>query len=59
MYGVNFEHMPELKSLYGYPATVIATLGDCVFLWQRLKRAGWLRTLAVCSESNSLVCVIV
>lgn len=42
MYGMNFENMPELKSLYGYPATVIATLGACVFLWQRLKRAVWL-----------------
>lgn len=42
MYGMNFENMPELKSLYGYPATVIVTLGACVFLWQRLKRAGWL-----------------
>jgi len=42
MYGMNFEHMPELRSPYGYPAAIAATLGACVFLWQRLKRAGWL-----------------
>ena len=42
MYGMNFEHMPELKTLFGYPATVAVTLGACVLLWLRLKRSRWL-----------------
>lgn len=41
-YGMNFSYMPELKWHYGYPA-VLAVMGvGCVYLWQRLKRAGWL-----------------
>ncbi|MWT63601.1 magnesium transporter, partial [Escherichia coli] len=42
MYGMNFDHMPELKTLFGYPATVAVTLGACVLLWLRLKRSRWL-----------------
>jgi magnesium transporter len=42
VYGMNFEHMPELKSHWGYPA-VWAVMGATVlgiFLWFR--RKGWL-----------------
>lgn len=42
IYGMNFEHMPELTWTYGYPACValIATL--CVGIYWRFKRSGWL-----------------
>jgi magnesium transporter len=42
VYGMNFEHMPELSWRYGYPAVVIATLLGCVLLYRRFRRAGWL-----------------
>lgn len=46
MYGMNFDNMPELKTLYGYPATIAVTLGACVLLWLRLKRSRWLKLLS-------------
>lgn len=42
IYGMNFEHMPELATRYGYFAVlgVIATL--CSILYWRFRRSGWL-----------------
>jgi magnesium transporter len=42
LYGMNFEHMPELKWHLGYPAVLLVTLGICAELYRRLRRAGWL-----------------
>jgi len=42
IYGMNFEHMPELKSVYGYPAVLGAIAVLCVALYVRFKRAKWL-----------------
>ena len=42
IYGMNFEHMPELKSELGYPAVLLFILIVCVLLHRRFKRAGWL-----------------
>jgi magnesium transporter len=42
IYGMNFEHMPELKSELGYPAVLLFILIVCVVLHRRFKRAGWL-----------------
>jgi len=41
LYGMNFEWMPELKWHAGYPAAVGVTLLGCVFVYRRLRRAGW------------------
>jgi magnesium transporter len=42
IYGMNFDHMPELRWELGYPA-VIAVMGIiCSFLFLRFKRSGWL-----------------
>jgi magnesium transporter len=43
VYGMNFEHMPELKSKYGYLAVMLVMLGvsTTIFIWFR--RRGWLR----------------
>jgi magnesium transporter len=38
---MNFEWMPELKWRAGYPAAVGVTLLGCVFVYRRLRRAGW------------------
>lgn len=41
-YGMNFEYMPELKWHFGYPVTLGVMGVGCVWLWRRLRRAGWL-----------------
>lgn len=41
-YGMNFEYMPELKWHFGYPVALAVMGGGCVWLWRRLRRAGWL-----------------
>jgi magnesium transporter len=42
VYGMNFEHMPELGSQVGYPAA-LAVMGVAVFMLHRyFRRVGWL-----------------
>jgi len=42
IYGMNFEHMPELKWTFGYPLTIgLMTVIDA-WLWLRFRKAGWL-----------------
>jgi magnesium transporter len=42
IYGMNFEHMPELGWRFGYPLVLGLTLSICLLLYWRFKRAGWL-----------------
>jgi len=42
IYGMNFEHMPELEWRFGYPAILGLILAVCLYLYWRFKRAGWL-----------------
>ena len=42
IYGMNFEHMPELEWTYGYPAVLAVTLTICLILYRRFRGAGWL-----------------
>jgi magnesium transporter len=42
VYGMNFEHMPELKWTLGYPAVLAVMLTACVSLYFYFKRSGWL-----------------
>ncbi|HEY3596781.1 MAG TPA: magnesium/cobalt transporter CorA [Paraburkholderia sp.] len=42
IYGMNFEKIPELHYVYGYPVCIGAMAAVDVFLWWRFKRAGWL-----------------
>jgi magnesium transporter len=42
IYGMNFEHMPELKSTLGYPIVLAVMLTACSGLYVYFKRAGWL-----------------
>ena len=42
IYGMNFEHMPELTWQYGYPLVVGMMLVACFSLWRYFKRVGWL-----------------
>jgi magnesium transporter len=42
IYGMNFEHMPELKWHYGYALSLLVMTGLDVYLYFRFKRARWL-----------------
>ena len=42
VYGMNFEHMPELKWLFGYPMALALMLGIDMYLHRRFRKAGWL-----------------
>jgi magnesium transporter len=42
IYGMNFEHMPELDWTYGYPAVLLLMLTICTSLYFYFRRAGWL-----------------
>jgi magnesium transporter len=42
IYGMNFEHMPELTWTYGYPLCVAVIAGLCGYIYWRFKRSGWL-----------------
>jgi magnesium transporter len=42
VYGMNFEHMPELGWQYSYPALVTLMLGISVLLYRAFRRNGWL-----------------
>ncbi|MBC7633440.1 magnesium/cobalt transporter CorA [Aeromicrobium sp.] len=42
IYGMNFEHMPELTWTFGYPLTVGVIGALCGYIYWRFKRSGWL-----------------
>jgi magnesium transporter len=42
IYGMNFEHMPELEWTYAYPAVLVVIATFCVILYWRFRKAGWL-----------------
>ena len=42
IYGMNFEHMPELSWRLGYPLALLAMAGCCLALYGRFRRSGWL-----------------
>jgi magnesium transporter len=41
-YGMNFEHMPELKSPYGYPTAAVVTILLTAAMWWWCKRRRWI-----------------
>jgi magnesium transporter len=41
VYGMNFEHMPELHWRFGYPLSIAAMVGIDAFLFFRFRKAGW------------------
>ena len=42
IWGMNFEHMPELRWEWGYPAALLLIASVCAVLFWRFRRAGWL-----------------
>ncbi|MBP8257296.1 MAG: magnesium transporter CorA family protein, partial [Opitutaceae bacterium] len=41
-YGMNFTHMPELSSHYGYPGVILATGVTTYLMWRWCKRKRWI-----------------
>jgi magnesium transporter len=42
LYGMNFDHMPELHWRYGYLLVILVILSVCLMLYRGFKRNGWL-----------------
>jgi magnesium transporter len=42
VYGMNFEHMPELEWLFGYPIVLTAMAAIDGYIYYKLKKARWL-----------------
>ena len=42
VYGMNFDHMPELHWVFGYPVSLLLMALSAAGIWIASKRAGWL-----------------
>ncbi len=42
VYGMNFQHMPELQWQFGYPLSLAIMVAIDTFLYRRFRRTGWL-----------------
>ena len=42
IWGMNFEHMAELKRQHGYGCALLLIASTCSYLYFRFRRAGWL-----------------
>ena len=42
IYGMNFDHMPELHQVWGYPAVLCLMLLICTLLYRTFRRNHWL-----------------
>jgi magnesium transporter len=42
LWGMNFEHMPELNQWWGYPLALTIMFGTAFLLWRWLRSRGWL-----------------
>jgi len=42
VYGMNFDHMPELHWTYGYPFAIVLMIGVAAGLFALFKKSGWL-----------------
>jgi magnesium transporter len=42
VYGMNFDHMPELSWVLGYPFALVLMLASSLAIWIISKRSGWL-----------------
>jgi magnesium transporter len=42
IYGMNFDHMPELRWVHGYPMALVLMLASAVLPYLYFKRRGWI-----------------
>ncbi len=43
IYGMNFEHMPELSWTFGYPLVLVLMVSICFGVYRYFKKVGWLQ----------------
>ena len=43
VYGMNFQHMPELTKTWGYPAALLLMAGSAVLPMLYFRKRGWLK----------------
>jgi magnesium transporter len=41
-YGMNFDYMPELRWVFGYPIVMTVMVVACAFVYYKLRKSGWL-----------------
>ena len=42
IYGMNFQHMPEINSPLGYPLSLAAMIGIDIYMFSRFRKAKWI-----------------
>jgi magnesium transporter len=42
VYGMNFDHMPELRWTYGYPLVIGFMIAVCLLMYRAFRRSNWL-----------------
>ncbi|MEX0946139.1 MAG: CorA family divalent cation transporter, partial [Acidimicrobiia bacterium] len=42
VWGMNFDHMPELNQIWGYPVALGLMAVLCTGLYRKFKKSGWL-----------------
>ncbi|HEY7565696.1 MAG TPA: magnesium/cobalt transporter CorA [Acidimicrobiia bacterium] len=42
VWGMNFEHMPEIDETWGYPLAIALMVTACFTLYRKFKKSGWL-----------------
>lgn len=42
VWGMNFEHMPEIDQVWGYPVAISLMVVVCTSLYRKFKKSGWL-----------------
>ena len=42
IYGMNFEHMPELDWAFGYPVFLAVMAVACTLMYRGFRKSGWL-----------------
>jgi magnesium transporter len=42
IYGMNFDHMPELRWTWGYPLSILGMAIVCIGLYRKFRSSGWL-----------------
>jgi magnesium transporter len=52
VYGMNFEHMPELSERWAYPALWVVMIGIAVAMWSFFRRRGWVGGEAVLDDEE-------
>lgn len=55
LWGMNFEHMPELKWTFGYLGSLILIVSSTAFLYFYLKRKGWTGDILTSIKKDEII----